>query len=243
VARLDALAASNFKHLRSHDVQLLRLGQLAERYFSDDPNTCLLKLRQLAELLAQLTASRVGLFTSTEENQVDLLRRLQDHGILPRDVAGLFHEVRRAGNAANHRLSGDHRAALTAMRFAWQIGVWFHQTFSDPVFKSGPFLPPASPRDESAELKAELDELRSELEQFRHAHQQAVEARSQAEAQARKLDEDRAFWEAMAADEEAAKSELANRLAALQAQGAVAPPQFRPNGRLGQYGRGVDPGQ
>lgn len=38
---------SNFAHLRAHDEQLVRLGMLAERYFSDDPNTCLLKLRQL----------------------------------------------------------------------------------------------------------------------------------------------------------------------------------------------------
>lgn len=60
---------SNFKHLRAHDEQLLRLGQLAERYFPEDPNTCLLKLRQLAELLAQLVASSVGLFTSPDKNR------------------------------------------------------------------------------------------------------------------------------------------------------------------------------
>jgi len=36
-------------------------GPLAERCFAEDPNTCLLKLRQLAGLLAQLAASNVGL--------------------------------------------------------------------------------------------------------------------------------------------------------------------------------------
>src|SRR5690606_14446586 len=89
---------SNFAHLKAHDDQLVRLGMLAERYFSEDPNTCLLKLRQLAEALAQLAASRVGLFAGPGENQLDLLRRLQDNGILPREVASLFHEVRRTGN-------------------------------------------------------------------------------------------------------------------------------------------------
>lgn len=223
---MDAPTASNFNYLRTHHAQLLLLGRLAESYFSNDPNTCLLKLRQLTELLAQLTASRVGLFSSTDENQVVLLRRLQDQGILPREVARLFHEVRRAGNEANHRLSGDHRVALAAMRFTWQLGVWFHRTFADPNFRSGPFLPPASPGDESAELKAELDELRGELEQFRRAHQQAVEALGQAEAQAKQLDEDRSFWEVMAAEVEASKTDLANRLAVLQAQAASEPPQF-----------------
>jgi type I restriction enzyme R subunit len=78
------LLTSNFTHLQEHDEQLLRLGMLAERYFPEDPNTSLLKLRQLAELLTQLVATQVGLYQSPEEPQYNLLRRLQDHGILPR---------------------------------------------------------------------------------------------------------------------------------------------------------------
>ena len=107
---------SNFTHLKVHDEQLVRLGLLAERYFAEDPSTCLIKLRQLTELLAQLVASQIGLFTSPEEKQVDLLRRLQDQGIVPREVGALFAEVRRAGNDANHRLAGDHPPALLGLR-------------------------------------------------------------------------------------------------------------------------------
>ena len=103
---------TNFAHLEVHDEQLVRLGMLAERYFAEDPNTALLKLRQLAELLAQLAATKVGIYTSREEAQYELLRRLQDQGILPREIAQLFGEVRRAGNAANHAIIGDHRMAL-----------------------------------------------------------------------------------------------------------------------------------
>lgn len=58
------LFASNFAHLSEHDEQLLRLGVLAERYLPDDPNTALLKLRQLTELLAQHVAAKIGLFQS-----------------------------------------------------------------------------------------------------------------------------------------------------------------------------------
>lgn len=86
---MQAAGSSNFAHLQAHDEQLVRLGLLAERYFADDPNTCLLKLRQLTELLAQLAASRVGLFTTPDEQQADLLRRLQDQGDEPAVVARL----------------------------------------------------------------------------------------------------------------------------------------------------------
>jgi type I restriction enzyme, R subunit len=210
--------ASNFSFLKAHDAQLVRLGLLAERYFADDPNTCLLKLRQLAELLAQLTASRVGIFTSAEEKQLDLLRRLQDHGIVPREVGALFHEVRRAGNDANHKLADDHRTALHALRLTWQLSVWFHRTFNDQSFKSGPFLPPVAPVDESFELRVELDALRAELVAFRAAHQEAAQSLEETKAQVQQTQEERAFWESMAAEAETAKHRLSEHLAELQAK-------------------------
>lgn len=208
-----------------HDEQLVRLGELAERYFPQDPNTCLLKLRQLSELLAQLTASRIGLFTSADEKQIDLLRRLQDQGIVPREVAELFHQIRRAGNEANHHLSGDHRSALLALRLTWQLGVWFHRTFKESGFRSGPFQPPMSPVDEGQELRAELENLRAELAQYRATQQDTAQAIDQVQAQARQAEQDRAFWEAMAAEAEAAKGELLQRLQALQSQAERTPPQ------------------
>src|SRR5882672_8425187 len=100
---------TNFGFLAQHDEQLVRLGMLAERYFPEDPNTCLLKLQQLAELLAQLTATRVGVYVSAEERQFELLQRLERQGILTREVAQVFFEVRKASNDTNHALRKDHQ--------------------------------------------------------------------------------------------------------------------------------------
>jgi type I restriction enzyme, R subunit len=90
--------SANFDFLASQDAQLVRLGALAERYFKDDPNTCLIKLRQFGELLAQLTAAKAGLLSSPEEPQADLLRRLKFERITPPEVGELFHQLRIAGN-------------------------------------------------------------------------------------------------------------------------------------------------
>jgi hypothetical protein len=46
------LCSANFGFLAENDEQLVRLAALAERYFADDPNTSLIKLRQFSELLA-----------------------------------------------------------------------------------------------------------------------------------------------------------------------------------------------
>ena len=88
---------SNFSVLSQHDEQLLRLGMLAEKYFADDPNTCLPKLRQLAEPLAQMLAARTGLYVLPEESQFDLLRRLQDGGVAPAPEKALRSTPSRTG--------------------------------------------------------------------------------------------------------------------------------------------------
>jgi type I restriction enzyme R subunit len=216
---------TNFAFLQAKNDQAARLGMLAEKYFADDPNTCLLKLRQFAELLAQLVASRAGFFASPEEPQYELLRRLKFQGVLPLQVPECFDEIRRTGNQANHALADDQRAALDCLRISWQLGLWYHRTFFDPKYKSGPFVPPSSPKDESAELKAELARMATELSVFQKAHD-ADESRLQAvqTALAEAADE-KGFWEQMAADAENARVELTKQLGALQAVAATASPQ------------------
>jgi type I restriction enzyme R subunit len=214
---------SNFSVLSQHDEQLLRLGMLAEKYFADDPNTCLLKLRQLAESLAQMLAARTGLYVSPEETQYDLLRRLQDSGVLPREVFQVFGEVRRAGNAASHALSGDHRTALMALKLTWQLGLWFHRTFKDAGYKSGPFIPPPPPKDESAELRAEMARLSQALADYRATHAQVAEKLSATEVSLREAKDEQAFWESMAAETEQAKLALEKSLAEKQSIAAAQP--------------------
>ncbi len=213
--------AGNFAHLKAHDEQLLRLGLLAERYFTEDPNTSLLKLRQLAELLAQHVATRIGLFVSAEESQYELIRRLLEQGILTREIAQLFGEVRRAGNAASHALAGDHRSALATLKITWQLGVWFHRSFEDPGFRSGPFIPPAAPAEDFGELQAELDRLNGELATYQKAHREAAQQLQSMDDKLRQVRNDQAFWEQLAQEAENAKAALGEKLAAMQAQSAT----------------------
>jgi type I restriction enzyme R subunit len=209
--------STNFLHLQSYDEQLFRLGVLAERYFPEDPNTALLKLRQLGELLAQQTASRFGIELRFEETQQVLLRRLEAEDCLDREIAELFHVLRRKGNLANHELQGDHATALKTMRMAWQLGVWFHRTFSDPEFRSGPFQPPPPPATHDQALQAELDELRQALATYQASAGLNSEQLAQTEAQLRQALQEQQEWEQLAAAVEADKEALAARLAELQA--------------------------
>ena len=227
--------STNFAHLRHYDEQLFRLGSLAERYFPEDPNTSLLKLRQLGELLAQQVASRFGVELREEETQQQLLRRLECDGALEREVADLFHGLRRKGNLANHDLHGDHATALQILRMSWQLGVWFHRTFRDPQYRSGPFQPPQPPATGDPELADELRSLREALAAFQSSEGLVAEQLAQTEAQLQAARLEQQEWEALATAAEADKAALAERLAELQrqaqAQGARSLATLRQAGR------------
>jgi type I restriction enzyme R subunit len=222
--------SSNFGFLAKRYPELERIGALVERYFADDPIVSLITVRQFGEVLAQLVAARSGLFTDENEPQADLLRRLRVDGNYPRNVLDLFHQLRIDGNAATHRRKGDHATALTCLKIARQLGIWFYRTFDDHRLKSGPFQPPRPPIDATAELTAELGRLRaerdaalSEAQRAKAAAADAEAARLAAEMGAKGVAEEKVVWEQLAAEAEVAKNQLAQQLAGLQAAAAASP--------------------
>ncbi|GBO56877.1 single-stranded-DNA-specific exonuclease RecJ [Pseudanabaena sp. lw0831] len=196
------IKSANFSFLREHDPQLVNLAARAEQYFHSDSNTCILKLRQFAERLAQHIADETGHYQAQDEAQVELLRRLKAEGVISREVAELFHSIRIGGNNAAHKGKDDRHEALTLLKNARELGIWFHCTFSnDRNFRAGAFVPPAVPIDATAELIAEIERLqgiandsqsaaersRLEAEQKEIALKSAEEKARQAEAEKQRL--------------------------------------------------------
>lgn len=197
------LQSSNFWILAAYAPDLAKLGMRAEQYFSD-PNTCLLKVRQFAELLAQTVAAHVGMYTSGGEPQIDLLRRLKTSGSIADDVADTFHSIRKIGNQANHNLKGTEADALTALKLAHRLGAWYHRATRDPKYVSGPFIPPETPADASAAIAQELARLKAALDQ---EIKQAAQTKQEKEA-----------WEKLAREHEKTNAEINAQLEALQMQ-------------------------
>lgn len=212
---------SNFAVLERIEPQAFRLGLLAERYFTEDPNTCQVKLRQLSELIAQLSASRFGLTVEVSESFSETLRRLKIECSLPRDVGDIFHSLRMSGNRAAHNHVDDHSDALTGLKLARQLAIWYARTFFEASGKFGPFVPPPRPADANADLAAELERLQSELAAARseaerlRAETAASEDRRQAAAeQAEAARQDQLVWETLAEEAEKDRIALAERLQA-----------------------------
>ncbi|MGB0562798.1 MAG: type I restriction-modification system endonuclease [Spirulinaceae cyanobacterium] len=186
---MQHLPSLNFTFLRPTHPTLERIGAIAEQTFATDPVTSLMKLRQFGERLAQIIAARVGLYDETDDNQLRLLNRLRNENILPQDAIDLFHQLRIKGNRATHQLQGDHRTALSNLKYARRLAAAFQRSYNgQPNFKAGPFIPPPDPTATTAATRAELDRLKAELQ----THQTALEtyqAQATNEAQLRQLAE------------------------------------------------------
>lgn len=214
----------NFDFLHRHEPRLVQLGTLAERYFKDDPCTCLIKLRQFAELLAQLTAAKAGLYEDDRESQRDLLRRLRDRNLVVGEVYAAFDQIRIEGNRATHDMVGTHRTALATLRYARRLGIWFHRNWGgDRSFKPGPFVPPPDPAQESAALQQELQRLRTEVERYQSAATQYQSVAASAQATAAEEAELRQLAETVLEEQDSELAAIKAHLEALQAAATEQP--------------------
>ncbi|MFN7146648.1 MAG: type I restriction-modification system endonuclease, partial [Myxococcota bacterium] len=228
----------NFGFLAYHDPRLSVLGAEAERLFAEHPSACLGRVRLFAEILAQRSAAKLGVYVQQGEPQAVLVQRLAARGALSSVVVQMFDGIRLSGNRAVHEGAGDHADALHQLKMARELAVWFQRSFgNNRKFDPGPFVPPAQPAREDAALREEIEALRREL-QASKVSAEAARAEAEAEAKLRmtkeqlaaRLEEERQVWEALAHDEagrakqlEALQAKLQTELAAIQAQAAAGP--------------------
>lgn len=157
---------SNFGFLAEHDALFVELTASAERAFASDPNTTLIKLRQLGEALAQHMAAISGVEFDNQTSQADLLYRLNRELRLEPQVKELFHILRIEGNKATHQFRTRHKEAMDGLKLARELAIWFHRSFgkAGTTFKPGPFVPPTDPSAQSRQLQADIEKLRHELQ-------------------------------------------------------------------------------
>ncbi|MNU71194.1 Type-1 restriction enzyme R protein [compost metagenome] len=158
-------ATSNFSFLQEHDPVFLQLATTAEQIFVSDPNTTLIKLRQLGEALAQDLASRAGIEFDAMTKQTDLLYKLSRDIQLDQKIRSLFHMLRTEGNKATHQFRTQHREALDGLRVARALAIWYHQSFGKQgdKFSPGPFVNPEDPSTSLRELQNQIDQLKAQL--------------------------------------------------------------------------------
>lgn len=225
-------ASANFEFLRPQGQQLVRLTAQAEHYFRTDPNTSLIKLRQFAELLAKEVAARTASLRSPDDSFSDVLGVLGRAGYVSRQALDLFHYLRKQGNNAVHEGEDDYASALAALKVARELAAWFMRSYGgEPKLALGPFVPPPAPEDPTAGLREELDRLRAQAEENKttaeiaHARAEALARENLETTERLRVEaEERAVWQRLAEEAEAAADDVRNALEATQRQAEKSAP-------------------
>ncbi|AKV04339.1 Type I restriction-modification system, restriction subunit R [Labilithrix luteola] len=225
---MNTTPSANFAYLAHHDARLVALATQAEEVFASDPPTSIAKLRLFAEVLAKRAAAKVGLLPLPNETQQTLVDRLFDKSVIGATQRTIFHDLRRAGNAAVHENRGDANEALHQLRMARELAVWFQRSFgNNRKFDPGPFIPPSAPKkvetaapalhDELTRLRAQLDArakeaaaAQAQIEAIRLDAEKEAKQRLSAEERATKAREDAAIWQALADEQVRASNEAAS---------------------------------
>jgi type I restriction enzyme, R subunit len=124
-------SAQPFLFIHPYNPRLFELATQAEAYLENDPNACILKLRQFGEILAQMVAIESGAFESFDEMQVKLLQRLKREKLLPPSILKKLHTIRHNGNRAAHEYLSCQLVAMQTLELTYDVAFWFHATFED----------------------------------------------------------------------------------------------------------------
>ena len=214
---------SNFEFLKHHDELLVRLAQTAEACFVPDPNTTLMKMRQLGEELAKTIASRVGVDSGREIKQIDLLRDLDYQLRLDAQIKDAFHTLRKLGNPATHDItSASHRDALKSLQVGHALSAWFHSNFGGDKakgFKISAFIKPQDPSEkvrllEEALLKQQkkiktTEDRIAQTEQLKDIEAQKAEAERK---RAEEMASESKVWEELATENESKLGEYRTKM-------------------------------
>jgi type I restriction enzyme R subunit len=210
-------ASENFAFLANAYARMEGIAANAERDCSRDPVGCLMRLRLFCEMIAQQSAVRLRLPTSSAHNFADVIEALEVKGV-PAEVIELLHAVRKRGNEAVHRGEGTPDGALAALRQTHQLAVWYFRSVHDRAFKAPPFRTPEDPTQTLRRLQSELvaaqtlAKAEQSVAQLAKAEADAARLKAETETLERLLAEeradkeaaDRAVWEQMAQELEQA---------------------------------------
>ncbi len=248
--------SGNFGFLAEHSPLLAQLGRTAEQVFASDPNTTLIKLRQLGEALAQDLAARAGIAFDSDTTQADLLYKLQREIQLEAEIRQLFHTLRIEGNKATHQFHTRHKDAMDGLKLARALAVWYHQSVSPQgaAFRPGPFVPPQDPSAELGKLQRQIGQLQAELgsaAEARDSHEKLAaliaQEKEQYEVLALQMDAEARTFEALALEHEASlrqsRQEFDAQLKALQQQLAGQQPARQLKERTRQASRQFSPNE
>lgn len=121
---------SNFVFLKPEWETLANIGEFAEKTLSLDTNTCLIKIRILAESIAKLIVKEESLLEPENLTQIDRIRLLKKEGLIESEIEQIFHSLRLIGNKATHNMYySSFEDANIYLSMSVKLSAWFKEVY------------------------------------------------------------------------------------------------------------------
>lgn len=128
---------TNFQFLKKDWDILAKIGEMAEYTLHKDPNTAIIKIRQLGEYIAKSMLKVERLAEPESGSQLDRIKILKTYDLIPEDIENILQLIRKKGNTAVHNMSGNESEAETLLSLVVKLCSWFNEIYgSDYSFNS-----------------------------------------------------------------------------------------------------------
>ena len=157
---------SNFVFLKDEFPSLEKLGTLAENYLYTDPDSSILKMGKLAEVMVKDMLHMDGIEWSKkeEDTHASRIRLLKQNDMLPRDIDNILYVIRKERNLAAHDAEGTTDTCKKLLQMSHTLCVWFMQIYGDFNYKPSVFVVPTDKAKQSKELEQQHQALLAEHE-------------------------------------------------------------------------------
>ena len=174
---------SNFEFLKDVEPHVLyRIAYLAETYLYTDPNGCLMKLRQFAEVMVNEIFQIEHIVLPHDNNQANRISVLKREGIIEHQLGSILNQLRQRGNEAAHAGFDSVSSAKTNLQMAYKLAQWYALSYGEGTGGHTFVMPQEGDNPNIAELQAEKE-----------AQEQQIKALTE---QLLELQKQQSYWEA-----------------------------------------------
>ena len=174
---------SNFEFLKDVEPHVLyRIAYLAETYLYTDPNGCLMKLRQFAEVMVNEVFQIEHIVLPHDNNQANRISVLKREGIIEHQLGSILNQLRQRGNEAAHAGFDSVSSAKTNLQMAYKLAQWYALSYGEGTGGHTFVMPQEGDNPNIAELQAEKE-----------AQEQQIKALTE---QLLELQKQQSYWEA-----------------------------------------------
>ena len=149
---------SNFEFLKDVEPHVLyRIAYLAETYLYTDPNGCLMKLRQFAEVMVNEVFQIEHIALPYDNNQANRISVLKREGIIEHQLGSILNQLRQRGNEAAHAGFDSVSSAKTNLQMAYKLAQWYALSYGEGTGGHTFVMPQEGDNPNIAELQAEKE--------------------------------------------------------------------------------------